>query len=109
MPPSVGPLRARQAAMRWGQFWGQRSPRGILVRTKPAGQANFSGADDGIRTRDPHLGKGIGYVLTRPVSSRLLLSAQVSGPIPDDAGRYGTTQAEESVTQNVTQTRQSYP
>jgi hypothetical protein len=33
---------------------------------------NFFRADDGIRTRDPHLGKVIPHILTRPASFRLV-------------------------------------
>ena len=38
------------------------------------------GADDGIRTRDPHLGKAITTVSSCVVRSRLTRSEQVTGP-----------------------------
>src|SRR6266508_761919 len=49
----------------------------------------FSGADDGIRTRDPHLGKAIRHVLSLPgryCSVRFRRSARQTGTEPDGPG-----------------------
>jgi hypothetical protein len=37
--------------------WAERSVEDSVCQMKPLVTATFSGADDGIRTRDPHLGK----------------------------------------------------
>jgi hypothetical protein len=43
---------------RVGELWGRE-----LARLAPALTRDFSGADDGTRTRDPYLGKVAGHVL----------------------------------------------
>ena len=66
-----------------------RSDRRRTTRDEPAVGIDLPGADDGIRTRDPHLGKAIALILGRPRSSyvvRLRMSARCSRIRPDQSG-----------------------
>jgi hypothetical protein len=57
----IAGLYARGHGQAMGNSWADRQDNGACPKEKPLVSSRALGADDGIRTRDPHLGKVVLY------------------------------------------------